>query len=323
LAIVAVLSLSAFCYAEQAPSTEPAPPSHVEIKTIGSTPETEFDRLVSFCMDNDGNLLACDANTATIRLISPAGETIDEWKLDFAPYAVDAPNGSAIYVAGKGVVAKLDKKGSIVKKILSDGENFPKGKPSGITAAGKNVFLAVGRGWSLRSKSSIVRFDKNLNNPKVIIDNLQGCCQRLDLVSRKSEPSGKTQLFIAENTKYRVVRCDPEGKVLSTWGRQDRTNIEGFGSCCNPMNLCFGPNGEMYTAESGLARIKRYSPEGKFLGLVGYVGTKRFNRAGRTAASCSNITVAVSKDASRIYVLDFKENLIRVMAKAEAKPTAK
>ena len=31
-----------------------------------------------------------------------------------------------------------------------------------------------------------------------------------------------------------------------------------------------------------------------------------------------NITVAVSKDASRIYVLDFKENFIRVMAKADA-----
>jgi hypothetical protein len=83
------------------------------------------------------------------------------------------------------------------------------------------------------------------------------------------------------------------------------------------MNLCFGPEGELYTAESGLGRIKRYTPDGKFLGLVGYAGVERFNRRGRLAASCSNITVAVDEDASRIYVLDFKNNIIRILAQTD------
>lgn len=323
LTIAAILSLSAFCLAEETDSNEPVPASHVEIESIGATPETKFEKLVSFCMDKSGNLLACDADAKAIRKISPDGKTLAEWKLDFAPYSVDTSSKSTIYVAGEGTVAKLDKNGRVVKRIQSDGENFPEGIPSGISATKKDVFVAVGSGWSLRSKSSIVRFDRNLNKPEVIAEDLRGCCRRLDLVSKKSGLFGKTGLFIAENSRYRVVACDRKGEVLSTWGSKDRTNIEGFGSCCNPMNLCFGPKGELYTAESGLARIKRYSPDGKFLGLVGYVGTERFNRAGRTAASCSNITVAVSKDASRIYVLDFKENFIRVMAKADAKPTGK
>jgi hypothetical protein len=112
-----------------------------------------------------------------------------------------------------------------------------------------------------------------------------------------------------------VVRYDAEGKALSNWGEKSRTGMEGFGSCCNPMNICFGPGGELYTAESGLGRVKRYSPDGKFLGLIGQIGVLRFTRAGRTASSCSNITVAVTKDANRVFVQDVSRNIIRVLLK--------
>ena len=69
------------------------------------------------------------------------------------------------------------------------------------------------------------------------------------------------------------------------------------------------------TALMGLGRIKRYTPKGKFLGLVGYVAVPRFRRPGPVAASCSNIAIAVSKDAARVYVQDVKRNLIRVLAR--------
>jgi hypothetical protein len=81
------------------------------------------------------------------------------------------------------------------------------------------------------------------------------------------------------------------------------------------MNLAFGGKDVLYTAESGLGRIKKYTPDGKYLGLVGYIGVDRFIRAGRLAASCSNIAIGVSKDQSRVYVQDFKNCIIRVLAK--------
>ncbi len=284
-------------------------PSHKEIGTIGSTPESRFKRLVAFCMDNDGNLLACDAEARVIRKTDPEGKKLSDWKLNFAPYCIDVYDDGSVYVAGQAIVARLNDHGRVLKTVRSDGKIFPDGKPSGITVTEKDVFLGVGFGWSMRSRSSIVRFDRDLENPKIIARDLRGCCQRLDLVAKDGV------LYVAENTRYRVVRFDREGNVLSSWGSNDRVRLEGFGSCCNPMNLCFGPGGELYTAESGLGRIKRYTPEGKFLGLIGYVGVDRFSRAGRLAASCSNITLAVNKNASRIYVLDFKNNLIRVLAK--------
>ena len=131
----------------------------------------------------------------------------------------------------------------------------------------------------------------------------------IDIVARKGK------IYLAENALHRIVVIDAEGKKLSTWGARDRRGMEGFGSCCNPMNLCFSSDGELYTAESGLGRIKRYTVEGKFLGLVGYVGVNRFTRAGRMASSCSNIAIAITKDKSRVFVLDFKKNIIRVLEK--------
>ena len=280
--------------------------THEEVETI----EIKFENLTTFCMDREGNLLACDSKAKEIRKISPTGKALAKWKFNFAPNAIHACPDGTIYIAGPGKVAKLDETGKVLKTVETDGNDFPVGKPSGITATKRDVFLCVGSSGSLRSRSCIVRFDRELSNPNIIAEDLRGCCQRLDIITKDGV------LYVAENARYRVLKCDREGKILSKWGSRDRKNIEGFGSCCNPMNLCFGPKGELYTAESGLGRIKRYTPDGKFLGLVGYVDVDRFNRATRQARLCSNIAIALNKDASRIYVLDFKNNFIRVMEKA-------
>ena len=106
---------------------------------------------------------------------------------------------------------------------------------------------------------------------------------------------------------------DRTGKILNKWGERDRVGLEGFGSCCNPMNIAFDGSGVLYTAESGLGRVKKYSVDGKYLGLVGYIGVERFSNAGRMAASCSNIAIASTPDGKFVYVADIKEQKIRVL----------
>ena len=61
------------------------------------------------------------------------------------------------------------------------------------------------------------------------------------------------------------------------------------------MNVAFGPDGVVYTAEDNTGRIKRYSPDGKLLGLVGSV---------ELVPGCKNCSIAVSSDGSRVYMLD-------------------
>jgi DNA-binding beta-propeller fold protein YncE len=281
--------------------------SHKEVGSIGLTGEVKFDQLFTFCLDKNDNILACDIGTNEVKVISQDKKLLATWKLDFIPYAIVASGDGTVYIASTSVVAKLNDKGKVLRKTEVSGEDLENSKPSGIEVTDKDLFVSFGLGWSTRSISNIVRFDRDLNNPKTITEKRRGCCQRLDIVAKDGD------LYIAENALHRVVKVDRNGEQLSKWGSRSREGLEGFGSCCNPMNLYFSKNGDLYTAESGLGRIKKYSPDGKFLGLVGYIGVDRFTNAGRLAASCSNITVAVNKDASKVYVLDFKNGIIRIL----------
>lgn len=311
--LIVALAPAALCLAgEEAPAPTPTP-THEEVESIGLTEETAFKQLTSFSLTNDGKLLACDAGTSKIKVIGSDGKLLDTWDLSFAPHAIHSLDDGTVYVGGMGKVAKLDKAGKVLKTADAGDGGFPKAKASGIAVAGKDVFVSFGSGRSMSAKATIVRFDLDLGSPKIIAKGLRGCCQRLDITTK----DGK--LYVAENARHRVVLFDRDGNVLSKWGQRDRNNIEGFGSCCNPMNIAFGPGGVLYTAESGLGRIKRYEPDGKFLGLVGYVGVPRFQRAGHLAASCNNITVAPNKDGSRVFVLGTKKNVIRVLAKRQEK----
>jgi sugar lactone lactonase YvrE len=67
------------------------------------------------------------------------------------------------------------------------------------------------------------------------------------------------------------------------------------------MNVAFGPEHTVYTAEDDTGRIKRYSEDGKLLGLVGSVEMK---------PGCKNCSISVSKDGSRVYMLDITRNFI-------------
>ncbi len=332
LALLSVLLMfTGFCIAEEQkdsdevhevdPSTLPAAndedldalfASHVEIEPIGDSDEISFDNLTTFAMDRNGNILACDAGNQQVCVLDPAGKKIATVDVGFKPYSICACPDGTVYLAGNGIVVKYNDKGELLKKITADDDDIPDAKSSGMTVMGSELFVAFGRGGSVRSRSQIIRFDMDMNDPKMIIDDLRGCCQRLDLASRDGV------LYVAENARYRVLQLDREGEILNKWGKQDRRNIDGFASCCNPMNLFFNAEGDLYTAESGVGRIKVYSPDGKYKSLIGHVGTARFSKRSTMASSCSNIAIAASKDESYVYVLDFRNNLIRILERDES-----
>src|SRR5258708_13452677 len=69
------------------------------------------------------------------------------------------------------------------------------------------------------------------------------------------------------------------------------------------MNVCFGPEGKILTAESeGI--IRRFSPAGEYLGLVG-----RVNLTG----GCKNVSLSATADGERGYFCDLPGSRIIVM----------
>jgi hypothetical protein len=181
-----------------------------------------------------------------------------------------------------------------------------KQKASSISATGNEVFLATraaaGYGFV------VWRMDDEFSGGEPIVKELRGCCGQMDVKANKDG------LFIAENSRHRVLHCDRDGKEVGSWGFGARTGLEGFGSCCNPMNVAFGPADAVYTAEDDTGRIKRYSADGKLLGLVGAVELK---------PGCKNVSIAVNKDGSRVYMLDITRNhLVRMDARPAEEVTA-
>ena len=147
------------------------------------------------------------------------------------------------------------------------------------------------------------RLNGEFEDAKQIVEGLRGCCGQMDVHARGNE------LFVAENARHRVARYSNDGKLLNTWGKGDRKGIEGFGSCCNPMNVCFGPGEIVYTAEDTTGRIKKYKPDGTLLGVVGRV---------KVVPGCKDVSIAATPDGKTVYMVDITRGQIVVMTEKDA-----
>ncbi len=313
LVVFATSSLRAAEAAPADPDAESA--THRELAPL----DVKFKRLSSLRLHPNGNLLAGDSEARQIKVIDVAGHQVETIELEFGPESIAVASDGTIYTGGEGRVAMLSAEGEVIKTVrvpekqkaaAPDSARPARTRPqrvSGLAVSDDEIFVAFGSSWSLRSLSKLFRFDRDLENPKFLKEGIRGCCQRCDIAIR----DGK--IYIAENARFRVLVCDRDGTELAKWGSHTRQGQEGFGTCCNPMNLCFDAAGSIYTSESGLGRVKRFSPDGRLLDLVGYVGTTRFVKASGLAAACSNIAIAVTPKADRVYVMDYKNNLVRVL----------
>jgi sugar lactone lactonase YvrE len=172
-----------------------------------------------------------------------------------------------------------------------------------ISATKEAVFIAcrapVGYGYN------VWRLTPDFAEGEQIVEGLSGCCGQMDV---QASDEG---IFVAENSRHRVCRYDAEGKLIETWGKGARTGIEGFGSCCNPMNLAFGNGGVVYTAEDTTGRIKRYTPDGKLLSVVG---------AADVVPGCKKVAIGVAADGDRVYMLDITRNHIAQLDRVAPDP---
>ena len=248
-----------------------------------------------------------------IKIIDSSGKELATWSLGhFLPKMIEATSEGTVYIGDAGRIVAYDAKGNLLRELdcanILTGQ-FTLSPISGMTTSEDYLFVAFGNGWSLRATEEIVRFKRDFTEPKLIVSRQFGCCAHLDL-----QVEGKS-LLVAENSRHRVNRFTFDGEKLGSWGRRDRVSLKGFAACCNPCNFDLSSDGFIYTAESGVGRVKKYRPDGTFAGLVGYVDTTKFDRGSKLASMSCYIPMEVSADRKRIYVLDIRANIIRVLEK--------
>ncbi len=147
------------------------------------------------------------------------------------------------------------------------------------------------------------RLDHQLDGAKKVLQNGSGCCGQYDI-----QTDGQ-HLVVADNCNFSVAYYDADGQPVKKFGRQSSTDADGFGSCCNPMNVCCEGD-EVLTAESSIGHIKRFSADGK---LLAYIGTAPIG------GGCKHVAVAHDRVSDRYFMFNQDRKCISVLVpKAEA-----
>jgi hypothetical protein len=144
----------------------------------------------------------------------------------------------------------------------------------------------------------IWRVNKDLTDAKVVVKGVSGCCGQMDIQAK-----GK-QLYVAENTKFRVGVYNQNGKLTAKFGSQDRTGKTGFGSCCNPMNIRCCDNGDVLTAESSIGTIKRFDASGNLVATIGKA---------KIGGGCKHVALAHDAKLDRYYMMYEDEAAVCVL----------
>lgn len=156
---------------------------------------------------------------------------------------------------------------------------------TGVAVTGDDVFVSVrklkGHGYD------VWRTNHDFTLGEKVVEDLGGCCGQLDIQASHGS------LLIAENGKFRVGIYDRDGEMTKSFGNRARKGSEGFGSCCNPMNVRCCDNGDVLTAESSIGDIKRFSPDGE---LLGYVGRAKIG------GGCKHVAIAFDAKRDRYYM---------------------
>lgn len=310
-------------------------PALEEVALIQMSKGAKAVILNNYCLDPAGNILACcghkpgrDNPSGEVRVISPAGELLKTWPLEIMPQAICAGSKGEIFVAGSGRVLRLDAEGKVIASAdtpvakepvvmgkdiddmlkqmnkLNDSERRRmketlerrRKEVTGVALTDQDVFLACPAPSDFTYR--VYRFDHELKNPKLVVEKLRGCCGQMDIQAHAGN------LWIPHNARHQVESHDRDGKPLASFGKRGRVKPDQFGGCCEPKNLRITSNGEILAAESGPPTcIKRFSQDGKFLGVVALLNTK---------GDCVRVTVEVSPDGKRYYMLDTTRDAIRV-----------
>jgi hypothetical protein len=116
-------------------------------------------------------------------------------------------------------------------------------------------------------------------------------------------------LRIVDPGRHRVTAFTVDGYLEQSWGRPSFA-LEGFSGCCNPSHIAQLPDGSFVTSEKGIARVKVYDAEGRFVTAV--VGTEGLDTE---SVPCD---IAVDGQG-RILVLDPGRSVVRIFESTEGR----
>lgn len=316
-------------------------PSTTEVALIQVGDAKRPGALRNYCLDADGNILACFAprdssaaskSASSVRVYSPDGKLLKTWPLEIKPTAIAVAKDRAIFVAGEGKLLKLDAGGKVLVSAMAPSAS----EPVIITKEIEEMVRSMIKQTKQPFDTEIKRMKASLEQRRTDVTGLAATEQDVFMVlgspsdfsyrvyrfdhalanpklvvdklrgccSTMDLQAHNGNLWIPHNGRHLVESRDRDGKELAKFGKAGKVKPDDFGGCCEPKCMRVLPNGDILTAESGPpTSIKRFSANGKLLEVVAVIETR---------GDCVRVTVEKSPDGSRYYLLDTTRDAIRV-----------
>jgi hypothetical protein len=284
-------------------------PNLILYQELGKPISTGFKEARGVAVDKKGVIYV--AGDGEIKQFNPEGTMAGEIKLAGAPRCLAVAEDGTLYVGMNDHVEVYDAQGVRLGSCPPVGD---KAVISSIALAKNEFFLADA------GNRVVLRCDKN---GKVI--NRIGEKDAARNISGFVLPSpyfdlalaGDGLLRVANTGQHRIEAYTTDGDLEFTWGRF-APDIDGFCGCCNPVNFALLPDGGFVTAEKGLTRVKIYSAEGRFVGVV--AGAESFAQHDTICASrgsgCNTGGLDVAADTDgRVFVLDPYTSEVRIFTR--------
>ncbi len=118
---------------------------------------------------------------------------------------------------------------------------------------------------------------------------------------------------------HRIEAFTANGDLETSWGKAGEA-VDRFCGCCNPAHIAVLPDGQFVTSEKGIPRVKIYSVEGQFVGVVAGPDTLAPTETilEETRADHKLPVFDVAADSrGRVLVLDPLARKVRVFEKAD------
>jgi hypothetical protein len=289
-------------------------PNLILYEESGNAIDTGFAASHAVATDSKGSIYV--AGDQAIRIFSDGGATLGKIDLAGAPRCLTVVPDGTIYIGLKDHVEVFDAQRQRQASWESLG---PNALLTSIAVSGDNVFLAdAGDRVVVRCNragkviSTIGRKDPLKNVPGFVIPS-----PYFDLAV-----TGDGLLRVVNPGQRRIEAYTFDGDLEFWWGTPS-AKIDGFCGCCNPVNIALLPDGSFVTCEKGLVRVKIYSSEGQFKGVVAgpsQLVPDRECKVCELPEECQAGGFDVAADpAGRVIVLDTIKNVVRIFTKIKGR----
>jgi len=224
----------------------------------------DFQELRAVCVGTGDRIYV--AGDKGVEVFEPPGTKLQQFPLDGEPRCLAVAGGDhafpgRVYLGMKSRVEVVDAAG---KRVAAWEDLGPKAILTSIAVADHDVFVADA------GNRIVLRYDPDgklvgrigQRDPDKQLRGFVIPSPYFDLAL-----TADGLLRVVNPGSHRIEAFTMDGH-LETWWGQPGEAVERFCGCCNPTHLAVLPDGRFVTSEKGIPRVKIYSADGQFLGVV-------------------------------------------------------